>query len=79
MIIAYYLLGQFTTPLTFFLAFMFVAFLLYRGVTAVPDDGGRIPSSTLMSVLFPAPFAPTNPMLPGGMLPLSPSNATKSP
>src|SRR5262252_7368256 len=32
----------------------------------VPDDGGNRPSSTLSSVVLPAPFGPSSPIRPGG-------------
>ena len=41
-----------------------------------PDVGGSRPSRILMSVLLPAPFAPTSPMIPGSRSSVSPSRAT---
>src|SRR5688500_12541411 len=46
---------------------------------AVPAVGFRMPRSTFMSVLFPAPFAPTSPTLARGMVPVRPLSATSLP
>ena len=51
-----------------------------RSMTAArPDVGGRRPSRILISVLLPAPLAPTSPMIPGSSSTVSPSSATMPP
>ena len=46
---------------------------------ACPSVGGSSPRRILRSVLLPAPFAPTSPMIPGSRSSVSPSSATTPP